>query len=923
MFFDRPFLLALLLPLMLLCWKRPLAGYTQNILRACLYISIVLAIAGLKWQTRSNDGICIAVSDRSRSLNLDAIEAQKNDIAEIDRKRPAESRLGVISFAAKPEIEKLPDEAPFDSFKAFHADTDASNVAAAIEAALAAIPLEASGRILLLGDGQWTGTNPAQAFAHAAARRIPVDYRFRSIDRSRDVAIVSFEAPIAVRQGERYTIECMLHAAMQENVTVDIKKGNAPWHRRDFTLRRGLNRLAWTDTGRTPGTSTYTVRVNTANEDPCPENNTAQRMLTVRGRRRLLILTESPTRNLAALLKHSGFDVVTAKPSPAMLTPEHLADVSCLILENVSASRLGLSGMQLLAGLVRSGAMGLLMTGGRSSFANGGYHKSPLEELLPLSLEQRNEERKARVAIMVALDRSGSMAAQAGNVTKMDLANRATSELMTLLKPDDDFGVIAVDSEVHEVLPLAKVSTFSHAQAKILAIESMGGGIFTYTALHSATNALLKSKAQVRHLILFADASDAEEPGRYRELLANVTAAGITVSVIGLGTDNDPDASFLMDVALRGRGICYFTSNPEELPRVFAEDTFQVALKTFIEEPVTCSYTADATALSPSLTGQLAFNGYNLTFLKPDARCAIISRDDNKAPICAFHQAGLGKCAAITAEVDGEYTGPFANDKTAPTLLSSLVNWTAADSGHGDFMLTQSVRKGTLHIELELDPERTSDPFSAPPVATTVLWNDTRAPNTIQNTLKWSAPDRLEADIPMPGISACLTTITTENGTESLPPVSQPFSPEFAWDEQSPRFLAQLAKSTGGHERLRPAEVWNRISGRTVTRDLTPLLALIATILLLAEVLERRTAFCSRLFATAHVFKLPRNHTIPPAPGTTTKTHYHKSPRKAAAPSTPTPPTPTATDEPPSQPPQPPQPGDTLLSQALRKAKRK
>ena len=51
--------------------------------------------------------------------------------------------------------------------------------------------------------------------------------------------------------------------------------------------------------------------------------------------------------------------------------------------------------------------------------------------------------------------------------------------------------------------------------------------------------------------MLFADA---EEPGSYRKLLEHCTAAGISVSVVGLGQVTDPDAELLRDIAARGGG---------------------------------------------------------------------------------------------------------------------------------------------------------------------------------------------------------------------------------------------------------------------------------------------------------------------------------------------------------------------------------
>ena len=87
-----------------------------------------------------------------------------------------------------------------------------------------------------------------------------------------------------------------------------------------------------------------------------------------------------------------------------------LAGFAAVLLENVPADGIGTPGMETLAAWVRDGGAGLMMTGGKKAYGPGGYFKSPLESVLPVSMELRREHRKLALAIVVALDRSGSMA---------------------------------------------------------------------------------------------------------------------------------------------------------------------------------------------------------------------------------------------------------------------------------------------------------------------------------------------------------------------------------------------------------------------------------------------------------------------------------------------------------------------------------
>src|SRR5262245_20530384 len=219
-------------------------------------------------------------------------------------------------------------------------------------------------------------------------------------------------------------------------------------------------------------------------------------------------------------------EVVAQTPAQTRWSLEELAQYSAVLIENVTANQIGSGGMELVASRVENTGNGLLMTGGQKSYGPGGYFKSPLERVMPVSMEMRREHRKLQLAIVVALDRSGSMAMPAGGGrTKMDLADLGTVQVLDLLSPMDEFGVIAVDSSPHEIVALDTVEKNSGARGKILAIDSLGGGIFIYEALVAAARMVSSAKAGTKHIILFADAADSEEPGDYIRLIESCRAS--------------------------------------------------------------------------------------------------------------------------------------------------------------------------------------------------------------------------------------------------------------------------------------------------------------------------------------------------------------------------------------------------------------
>ena len=186
----------------------------------------------------------------------------------------------------------------------------------------------------------------------------------------------------------------------------------------------------------------------------------------------------------------------------------------------------------------------------------------------------------------------------------------------------------------------------------------MGGGIFTYTALVSAAKMVQESDKGTRHIVLFADAADAEEPGDYERLLATLTPLGITVSVIGLGSETDSDAAFLKDVAARGEGRIHFTASADELPRLFAQEAITVARSSFVDRADGRARAAGhgAARRVAGVTVSAASTATTSPTSGPARRWASSPRTNTRRPCWRSGIAASGRVASLTAEVDGQYS---------------------------------------------------------------------------------------------------------------------------------------------------------------------------------------------------------------------------------------------------------------------------
>lgn len=870
--FEYPWALLLMIPLTLLLVLFPCRKRLLSVLQFVIYLLLCCALGGIALQLPQKEGVLFILCDRSSSMPS---EAEKGMLRQIKALSNAMKRTpGIISFAGTQIVEQLPGEERFKEFSSILKNREASDIDSAVKLALSLIPRDTPGRILLISDGNWNGIDPEKSFYAAAMRKINVDFLPLKELRGSDFSMEDISAPSRGVPGEVCTIACRIYAPFASELQCRIRKNKGHWQTRKLKLKAGENHIYWRDKNLFPGVADYEFELLPPAVDTVQGNNYARQLVEVAGQHKVLLLTLNPGGNLARVLG-KNFALEVMEPSDPKLTPGTLGNYQAIVLENIPGAALKNENQALLAELVKSGRTGLLMTGGRAAFAVGGWFKTPIGEILPVAMDKQHNIRRRNSAVMMALDRSGSMAANVEGVTKMHMANLAAVESYNLLEPEDEFGLIAVDSSVHYVADLGKKGKSADPAGDILAIESRGGGIFVDKALHECVRQLANSKLPVRHVLLFADAADAEQPGDYKELLAKSAKAGITVSVVGLGSPSDSDAELLRDIARRGGGKCYFAEDPQELPRVFAEDTFIMVKAAFREGRVTGAFTPQMSAFpgGGTLRGKVAVGGYNLCFPREKSTVLLKADDEENPPLAVTGFAGLGKTAAVTFEVDGIYSGEFAKTPAAGTLLTALVRYTLMPRSLGaeSFMVTSEARNGNFRCEILLDPEEKKLPFTGTPRLSVLLSLPGGEVEKRTLDFTWETPDRLRAQTPLPPGATVNAALEIAGKTPLiLPPALQSASAEFS--RESEKDLLSLVLSTGGRVKSRFDDMVQFLPRSQEEHPLVKELLVLAVILILVQV------FCRRSGVDFTLPKLALPHFKRKAPAPVKKDKKHLSP---------------------------------------------
>jgi Mg-chelatase subunit ChlD len=857
--FLFPELLLLIVPLVFLyVWRIRAPGIHGAVRIAGLVLVALLAAVPIA--SIGGKGVdAVVVIDVSRSMPAESRSRALEIIRLLEEQRRTGDRIGVVIFGRDARVEQLLEEHSRLEMLTQQVDDEGSDLGAAIGLAASLIPRERPGRLIVFSDGEATGESTAAAAYEAAGRGVPIDFRAFVRGGGADVAVESLDVPGVVDRREPFQFTASVRADRTTEAEIVLFRDDIEISRGRRALAPGSTPVTFRDVIERPGLARYRIEVAT-DQDPVPQNNIGNGAVRVEAPASILLVnTTGAPDNLSRALAAGGIPVTTVPPAGV---PRSLADMQAyraVILENVPTQPLGPGALDSMARFATDLGGGVLVTGGTASFGVGGYFKSELDAHLPVSMEIRNEHRKLSLAMVVALDRSGSMAVPAGDGrTKMDLANLGTCAAIETLGPFDEVGVIAIDSAPHVVQPLTPADNREAVCDQVRTIESLGGGIFTYTALLSAAEMVQESRKGTRHIVLFADAADAEEPGDYVRLLEKLRSIGITVSVIGLGTEADSDAEFLKDVATRGGGRMIFTSNVDELPRLFAQEAITVARSSFVTEPTGVRTLADAILLGERPASAFPpVDGYNLTYLRPGATLGAVTVDDYSAPVLAFWHRGLGRVAALTAEVDGKYS----------TRLNAWPDFAAFSIGLGRWLLggdpptgvqTTIERQGSQGIvRVELDPDRPRDASAATraPIAVIVPPGSVATGGETESErlpLSWVGEHTLEARFNLRKSGVYVGAVEAAPGQVlPLPPLSLPYSPEFeprADPDEGRATLGELARISGGTERTAWDDVFSTrgLRNRQV-RDLVIPLALMLLCLHLAEIAGRRLL----LFAAA------------------------------------------------------------------------
>jgi Mg-chelatase subunit ChlD len=817
-------------------WRRATPGGRGfAALRAVSLCLAALALAGLQLADRGAPVQVVFAVDRSDSVLPEQARWAERFVQEALRYRRPADRVGLVTFGGEAVAERAPSETaelrPTQRPAPYHTD-----LGAAIRLSASLLDGEGVRRVVVLTDGGDHGGDAVQAAREARAAGVEVHAVLLPRTDLPEVVVEEVGAPPVASAGERVPVWVAVRSTVPQPVELELWADGAVVQRRTVHARAGRTVVPFSVVARQPGWLDVRVQAS-ARQDGVVENNVGWAVVVVGGPPQVLYAGRG---RVAELLQAQGFSVRSVLAHRLPGSAADLARYDAVVLEDLSALELSRPQMEALRDYVRDLGGGLVVVGGPHAFGVGGYGRTPLEEVLPVSMEVQHRVALPSMALVLVLDTSGSMGAVGTEPAKVELAKEVARSVVELLGDRDLIGILQFDQSYRWLVPLVPARDREGIVAQVARLTA-GGGTDLLPALRAAYEGLRGVSAQVKHVIVLSDGQT--DPGDFERWVRRMRAEGITLSTVSVG--KDADVAFMSGLSRWGGGRHYLARDTQALPQIFVTEALLSSRSYLVEERfVPQRHPGEVLA---GIGPVPALRGYVATSSKPAAQTELSS--PHRDPILASWRYGLGRAVAFTSDAVPRWSVEWQSWPGFARFWSQVVRWAARlDSGALD-------ARADLHgarLRLRVDArDQAGGYLDGLRVRASVA-----GPTSAQHlALRQTGPGWYEAEAVLQAPGLYTVTVTAQDGARvvgrSRLPVAVPYPPELQDPRADPTLLSRVAEAGGGRVLRAPEEVFRPPAEARHHRDAWPALVACSLTLFLVELVARRVPVLAGWLAAA------------------------------------------------------------------------
>ncbi|MCX6094605.1 MAG: VWA domain-containing protein [Candidatus Bipolaricaulota bacterium] len=748
-------------------------------LPALAALALIVALAGPELRRGLPPENVIVLLDRSPSVVATLEDDEVQDAVAGLRAVNPDRRFGAVAFASRATITDPLSENPsplsgLPEGASLGARTD---VAAAVNLALAASPTGGANQLVLASDGRITD-GLLEAVTAARAAGVPISTLPLGHTATADTSFTRLEVPSRVQVARPFQIVAGVESPSPGEGTLLLYRDGELVSSTPVSLNSGLSRFRIVDTLTETGTHTYRVAVKRLG-DPIPENDSLSAFAESETPPPLLIVSPEVPNTLAAVLAGAQRPYALSAVVPPL---EELAHYREILITGFPLGELSPGDIQILRSFVADLGGGLLVAEGEAELR--GVRSGGIEDLLPVSYTLPQRADQASLAVVYLLDRSASMLGHAEGAAKIDVVKEAAAACVGLLDPQALAGIIAFDREFRWLRRVAPVLDGREIYESLRTLEASGGTDIYYPTV-AALDALEQVSARIKHILLLSDGKTVDEARDWGGLFARLEAqSDVRLSAIAVGPQ--PNLSLLDRLAKAGRGELYVAADFSLLPKVSMEATQRLSESRFVTEETSVS--------GPLVGGDLGeippLQGRALTYSRPTAEVLLAAGTD---PILARWRLGLGRAAVLNTDLAGIWSRDWLSWSRAPLLLEALLGCVEAGTWV-DQGLQPSVEVGEFGIRVSVEARESDGSFADfLRLEAALLPGGTAAP------LAQTSAGRYETTLPTLAEGGyALRVVDQTRGRVVLLPFSVPYPEEYRHTGVDKATLRTIAQATGG-----------------------------------------------------------------------------------------------------------------------------
>lgn len=803
--FARPWAFVLIL-FSVWVWWLSIAGYgglskgraLAALISRLLMLGLFVMLIAEPRSVRVRDVISVVYAvDLSDSIGESSVESALEFVMKTVTEKPQTDEAGLVVFGRNSAVELPPRVSfPYEALNS-RIDRDATNLQQTLSLAAAMLPEENRGRIVLISDGTETEGSISQVLDELKSRDIAVDVLPLQYEYDKEVWLETLELPRFVKLGENYEAAVVLSSLKPGSGKLVLRENGQPIYEKEVEFKAGKNRYVVPIYLRSAGYYEYSATIETKrDEDQIRENNTVLNYIFVEGEGKVLVVTDpaGDERDWQPLVKaiQEGERVVETVsayefPSDSL----SLMPYDAIVFVNVPADAFNVIQLKAVHDSVFNQGIGFMMVGGDNSFGPGGYHRTVIEDALPVTMDITKKKVLPKGALAIILH---TCEFPEGNTW----GKRITKQAIKVLGAQDEVGVLVYDYMDGEkwLFKLMPAGDYEKMVPKINGAQIGDMPSFANT-MQLGLNGLIKSDASTKHMIIISD-GDPQPPTP--QLLGQFVKNKVSVSMVAIFPHGGQDISSMRGIAGATGGRYYFPSDPNQLPSIFIKESKTLKRSMIQNETIT----PEVGMISPVLKGIAAIpplHGYVLSTIKPRAEGVLNAPEKKDAegeidPILSFWRYGLGTTAAFTSDLSPNWGADWVNWDHYQAFVKQLMIKISRvqKQDHLKMWSHTSGNKATIMVE-DFHPEE-----SFLNVAARISGPHDRQETVV---LKQVSPRRYQATVPLWGKGRYQVMSIGKTGDRedhANGGFIVPYSPEFLRFRSNPIVLNQIAERTGGQQ---------------------------------------------------------------------------------------------------------------------------